>query len=58
MLRLVITDDASILEELNYCEPIYKSDHLCISWQLAFTNGVVAAEQNTTIAWKANYPAI
>ena len=56
-LDWVITDDASILEELNYSEPVGKSDHVCISWQLGFINGVVAAEQKHNY-WKADYPAI
>ena len=56
-LDWIITDDASILEELSCSEPLGKSDHVCISWQLAFTNGVVAAEQKHNY-WKADYLAI
>ena len=41
-LDWVITDDPDIVEELTYEEPICKSDHLCLSWQLSFCKQSIA----------------
>ena len=46
-----------MLEELTYLEPLGKSDHVCISWQLCFTNSPATAELKYNY-WKADYSAI
>jgi len=56
-LDWIITDDPEVLEELTYLEPLGKSDHICISWQLCFTNNTATVELKYNY-WKADYPAI
>jgi len=55
-LDWIITHDPEVLEELTYLEPLGKSDHICISWQLCFTNNTATAELKYNY-WKADYPA-
>ena len=56
-LDCIITDDPEVLEELTYLQPLGKSDNVCISWQLCFTNSPATAELKYNY-WKADYPAI
>jgi len=56
-LDWIITDDPEVLEELTYLEPLGKSDHICISWQLCFTNNPATVELKYNY-WKADYPAV